>query len=77
MAPDYDLANLETSQVDLWICLQFDAIVGRIMADRAERRGCPLAVGDCIVSAIAEKPQVIFNNRKWGADRGARLRMQN
>ena len=77
MAPDYDLANLETSQVDLWICLQFDDIVGQIVADRAERRGCPLAVGDCIVSAVIEKPQALFNNGRQDADRWARLRNRN
>jgi hypothetical protein len=77
MAPDYDLSNLETSQVDLWIYLQFDAIFGQIMADQAERLGFPLAVGDCIVSAVTEKPQAIFNNGKRGADRWARLRKQN
>ena len=77
MAPDYDLSNLDTSQVDLWIYLQFDAIFGQIMADQAERLGFPLAVGDCIVSAVTEKPQAIFNNRKQGADRWARLGKQN
>jgi hypothetical protein len=71
------LSNLETSQVDLWIYLQFDAIFGQIMADQAKRLGFPLAVGDCIVSAVTEKPQAIFSNRKWGADRWARLRKQN
>ncbi len=77
MAPDYDLSSLETSQVDLWIYLQFDAIFGQIMADQAERLGFPLAAGDCIVSAGTEKPQAIFNNGKRGADRWARLRKQN
>jgi hypothetical protein len=77
MAPDYDLSNLETSQADLWIYLQFDAIFGQIMADQAERLGFPLAVGDCIISAVTEEPQVIFNNGKRGADRWARLRDQN
>ena len=77
MAPDYDLSNLDTSQVDLWIYLQFDAIFGQIMAGQAERLGFPLARADCIVSAVAEKPQAIFNNGKRGADRWARLRKQN
>jgi len=77
MAPDYDLSSFETSQVDLWIYLQFDAIFGQIMADQAERLGFPLAVGDCIVSAVTEKPQAIFNNGKQGADRWARPRKQN
>ena len=77
MAPDNDLSNLETSQADLWIYLQFDAIFGQIMADQAERLGFPLAVGDCIVAALTEKPQAIFNNRKRRADRWARLRKQN
>jgi len=77
MVPDYDFSNLETSQVDLWIYLQFDAILGQIMADQAERLGFPLAVGDCIVSAMTEKPRAIFNNGKRGADRWARLRKQN
>ena len=77
MAPDYDLSNLETSQADLWIYLQFDAIFGQIMADQAERLGFPLAQGDCIVSAVTEKPQALFNNGKRGADRWVRLRDQN
>ena len=76
MTPDYDLSNLETSQVDLWIYLQFDAIFGQIMADQAERLGFPLAVGNCIVSAVTDKPQAIFNHGKRGADRWARLRKQ-
>ncbi|MGD1102201.1 MAG: hypothetical protein ABSA59_09055 [Terriglobia bacterium] len=62
MVPDYDLSNLQTSQADLWIYLQVDAIFGQIMADQAERLGSPLARGDCIVSAMTEKPQAIFNN---------------
>ena len=41
MAPDYDLSNLPTDQVDLWIYLQVDAIFGQIMADQAERLGFP------------------------------------
>jgi len=62
MAPDFDLSNLRTEQVDLWIYLQVDAIFGQIMADQAERLGFPLVLGDCIVSAITAKPQGIFNN---------------
>jgi len=77
MAPDYDLSNLETSQVDLWVYLQFDAIFGQIKADQAERLGFSLAVGDCIVSAVTQKPRAVFNNGKRGADRWARLGKQN
>jgi hypothetical protein len=77
MAPDYDLSNLETSQVDLWIYLQFDSIFGRIMTDQAERLGFPFLVGDCIVSAVTEKSQALFFKGKRGADRWARLRKQN
>jgi hypothetical protein len=77
MAPDYDLSNLATSQVDLWIYLRFDDIFGQIMADQAERLGFPLVVGDSVVSAVTEKPQAIFNNGKRGADPWARLRKQN
>ena len=62
MAPDYDLSKLPTSEADLWIYLQADAIYGQIMADQAERLGFPLALGDSIVSAMTEKPQAIFNN---------------
>ena len=62
MAPDYDLSNLETSQVDLWIYLQFDAIFGQIMADQAERLGFPLALGDCTVAALTEKPPARLNS---------------
>ena len=79
MAPDYDLSNRETSQANLWIYLQFDAIFGQIMAGQAERLGFPpLAQADCIVSAVAEKPQTIINNGKWEADRWAAcVRNQN
>jgi hypothetical protein len=77
MAPDYDLSNLETSQVDLWIYLRFDAIFGQIMANQVERLGCPLVVRDCIVSAVIQKPQALFTNGKRDADRWARLRDQN
>jgi hypothetical protein len=62
MAPDYDLSKLASEQVDLWICLQADAICDQIMADQAERLGFPLALGHSIVSAMTEKPQVMFNN---------------
>ena len=77
MTPDYDLSNLITDQVKVWIYLQGDTIFGQIMADQAERLGFPLVVGDCIVSAVTEKPQAIFNNGKRGAGRWARLRKQN
>ena len=63
MAPDYDLSILPTAQADLWIYLEVDAIFGQIMADRAERLGFPLALGDRIVSARTAKPQAIFNIR--------------
>jgi hypothetical protein len=62
MAPDYDLSNLPTSQVDLWIHLQVDAIFGQIMADQAERLGFPLALGDCTVAALTEKPPARLNS---------------
>ena len=77
MAPDYDLSNLETSQVDLWIYLQVDAIRAEILADQAKRLALPLAQGDCIVSAMTHIPQAIFNNAKQEADRWARFRKQN
>ena len=67
MVPDYDLSNLPTDQVALWIYLQADAILDQIMADQAERLGFPLALGDCIVSAMKEKPQAIFSNGLRGA----------
>jgi hypothetical protein len=62
MAPDYDLSNLPTSQVELWIYLQVDAIFVQIMAVQAERLGLPLALGHSIVSAMTAKPQGIFSN---------------
>ena len=34
MAPDYDLSNLQTDQVELWICLQTDAICDQIKLAR-------------------------------------------
>ena len=45
MTPDNDLSNLPTSQADVWIYLQVDAILGQILADQAERLGFPLALG--------------------------------
>ncbi|MGB7592736.1 MAG: hypothetical protein WCD04_20445 [Terriglobia bacterium] len=77
MTPDYDLSNLETSQVDLWLFLRVGAIRAEILADQAKCLGFPLVVGDCIVSAVTEKPLAIFNNGKRGAERWARLRKQN
>jgi hypothetical protein len=68
MAPDYDLSNLPTSQAELWICLQVDAILRQILAEQAGRLGYPLALGDCTVAALTEKPQVIFNTAQRGAD---------
>jgi len=68
MAPDYDLTNLPTDHADLWIYLQVDAIFGQIMADQAERLGLPLALGDCIFSAVTARPQAIFNNGCRGVD---------
>jgi hypothetical protein len=77
MAPDYDLSNLETAQVDLWIYLQGNFIFGQIMADQAKRLGFPLVLGDCIAPAMTEKPQAIFSTGKRGADPSARLQKQN
>ena len=44
MTPDYDLSNLPTSQADLLIHLQVDAILGQILADQAKRLEFPLAL---------------------------------
>ncbi len=77
MAPDYDLSNLPTSQVDLWIHLQVDAIFGQIMAEKSKRLGFPLALGDCTVVPPTEKPLARLNSVKPGAGRRARLRKQN
>ena len=77
MAPDYDLSNLETSQVDLWIQLELADIFGQMKADQVERRAFAHVVEGCIVSAVSEKPQAAFDNRKRGADPWARLRDQN
>jgi hypothetical protein len=62
MAPDFDLSNLPSSQVDMWLFLQSGDILGKIMAEQAERMGFPLALRDRIVSAITMKPQARFNN---------------
>ena len=67
MAPDYDLSNLPTDQVGLWIYLQVDAIFGQIMADQAERLGFPPALAGGMVSAMREKPPAIFSNGLRGA----------
>jgi hypothetical protein len=77
MAPDYDLSNLETAQVDLWVYLQGNFIFGQIMADQAKRLGFSLVLGDCIAPAMTEKPQAIFNTGKRGAGPWARLQKQN
>ncbi len=47
MTPDYDLSNLQTDQVDLWIYLQVDVILAQIFADQIERRASPLTLGNC------------------------------
>jgi hypothetical protein len=62
MAPDYDLSNLPTSQVDLWIYLQVDAIFDQIMADQAKRLGLPLVSGDCTVAVLTVKPPARLNS---------------
>jgi hypothetical protein len=62
MSLDYDLSKLPASQADLWIYLQADAILTQIMAEQAARLGFPSALGDCMASALANKPQGIFNN---------------
>ena len=62
MIPDYDLSNLHTDQADLWIYLQVNVILSQILAEQAERRGFPLALGNCRVAALTEKPQAIFNS---------------
>jgi hypothetical protein len=52
MTPDYDLSNLPTSQANVWIYLQVDAILGQILADQAERLGFPLALGaGCVANS--------------------------
>ncbi len=38
MTPDYDLSNLETSQAELWLCLQVEFIRAQILADQAQRQ---------------------------------------
>ena len=77
MAPDYDLSNLETSQVDLWIQLELVDIFSQMKADQPERRAFAHVVGRCIASAVTEKPQAAFDDREPGADPWARLRDQN
>ena len=76
MAPDYDLSNLPTSQADLWICLQVDAIFGQILSDQVGRLGFPLALGGCIVAALTGKPQAILNGGLRGVDPGVCPRKQ-
>ena len=77
MAPDYDLStprDLSGQSLDL------PPVRCHLRPDHAwsgRAPGIPLAQADCIVSAVAEKPQAIFNNGKWGADRRARLRKED
>ena len=41
MTPDYDLSNLESAQVNLWLYLHIDDICSQIAAGRAARRAVP------------------------------------
>jgi len=68
MVVDYDLSNLPTDQVEMWIWLRADGIRGQIMAAQAERLGLPLALGRRMGLALTEKPQPIFNNGGLVAD---------
>ena len=67
MAPDFDLSNLQTAQVDLWICLQADAICGQILADQAQRLGFAFALRGGIVSTVSREAPAIFSNGLRGA----------
>jgi hypothetical protein len=77
MTPDYDLSNLATSEADLWIYLQVEAILGQILADQAERLGFPLALRHCTVAALTEEPPARLNSVRPGAGRWFRLRKQD
>jgi hypothetical protein len=68
MTPDYDLSNLPTSQAELWIHLQADAILGQILAEQAKRLGFPLAPRDCTAAGLTEEPQAMLNFALRGAD---------
>ena len=61
MTPDYDLSNMPTSHIDLWMYLQGNAIFGQIMDDQAERLGFPIALRDCTVAALTEMPPARLN----------------
>ena len=67
MTPDFDLSNLQTDQVDLWIRLRADAIRGQIMADQAERLGFAFALPGGIVSTVSREAPAIFSNGLRGA----------
>jgi len=45
MRPDYDLSGLETSQADLWLFFQADAIRAEILDGQAKRQGFTLCGG--------------------------------
>jgi hypothetical protein len=45
MRPDYDLSGLETSQADLWLSFQADAIRAEILDGQAKRQGFTLFGG--------------------------------
>ena len=62
MAPDYDLSNLPTSHVDMWLFLQIGDILGQILADQSKRLAFPLALRDCTVAALTEKPPARLNS---------------
>jgi hypothetical protein len=55
MAPDFDFSNLPECEVEMWINLQAEAIIGQIMADQATRLGFPPAMAYSIASAMANK----------------------
>lgn len=61
MAPDYDLSYYSTCEVDLWLHLYVDAIIGQIMANQAERLDFPLTVRERIVPSLAGNSRAIFN----------------
>jgi len=43
MTPDYDLSNLESAQVNLWLSLHMDEICAQIAQRRAMRGATPEA----------------------------------
>jgi hypothetical protein len=65
MTPDYDLSNLESAQVNLWLYLHIDDICAQIAAGRASRRAIPETAQEASLGVPA-KQFVVRNETSSG-----------